>query len=253
MARNPVLDQLQEEIARYEVELAGLEQTHQAAHPEVKSIMAKVQQARKRMSEVDPQVRMQDTSALNPIHENLERKVLDRIAQRDLLLSRGAALDDVIAKMRGEVQELSHQKAEYGRLSLALDLREVEYRLVSEEYAEARLAAAEDISEIRILHPAIPPVYPEGPWKILYAGGGLAIGFLLAFSVLLVRDYAEPALVTAEDVQEALDAPVLATVPRKNMPAGTIALLGEGSSSDAFAWRMLLEDESHVKGGSGDE
>jgi hypothetical protein len=105
------------------------------------------------------------------------------------------------------------------------------------------LAAAEEISEIRILHRALPPVYPDGPIKIYYAGGGLGIAFLLALGLALLVDYAEPLIRTEEETERTTGAPVLAMVPHGEVPADARALLRAGAIGPSIMWRLLAEKD----------
>src|SRR5262249_41226707 len=86
---------------------------------------------------------------------------------------------------------------------------EDEYKFVSRENAEALLAVTQDVSEIRALAPAIPPLYPRSPLKIMYVGLGLAAGLLLALGLILAADYAEPRIRSSEDIARLVGVPVI--------------------------------------------
>ena len=242
LARNPVVVHLQEDLARYEVDLAGLRQTHMPEHPAVRTLVSKIEETQNRLESETPQVRWEDTTITNPIHSDLTAKLLDRGATEGMLLARRSALRQSMDRYQAEVDRLTLQKSKLEQLTLLLELRENEYRMIAEEHGEARLAAAQEISEIRVLHPAIAPVYPARPIKIYYAGTGLAMGFLLALSFLILREYMEPLLISEEDAERALGAPVLATVPGIKLRSGTIALLGEEVTSAELTWGVLAND-----------
>jgi hypothetical protein len=119
---------------------------------------------------------------------------------------------------------------------LQLSTQQDNYSLVSREYQEARLAAFQQISEIRVLHPATPPVYPVGPIKIYYAGAAFFMGLLTAVLLLLVREYMDRRIRTIEDLAEVIDVPVLARLPHVALSAGTAGLLMDSGTTRGDAY-----------------
>jgi uncharacterized protein involved in exopolysaccharide biosynthesis len=243
MAKNPVVTRLEEDVAKYEVEMAGLRRILMQAHPDVQALQAKIDEARRKLEAEQAQVRYQDTTEINQIHEGLTEKYLDRKATREALLARISALDATIGNYRQDVDSLTERKSELSQLNLQLEVLEDEHKLIAREHEEAVLAAAEEISEIRILHRALPPVYPDGPIKIYYAGGGLGIAFLLALGLALLVDYAEPLIRTEEETERTTGAPVLAMVPHGEVPADARALLRAGAIGPSIMWRLLAEKD----------
>lgn len=253
MEKNPVLQELQRELARDQVELATLESTYTDAHPRVRSLKEKISETRARIDAEASQVRASDTVVINPIHQDLSRRLLERAAQRDSIAARIRALEPTLGGYQGEIDRLAGHKSELARLTLDVRVLEDSYKLVSREYEENRLAAAQAISEIRVLHPAVAPVYPAGPIKVYYAGAGLGTGLLLGIAFLLIGEYVDRRIRTREDLEELLDVPVLATVPRASLPQRFAAILGErGASPATLSWR-LLPSETSSKEEAGDD
>ncbi len=243
LEKNPVLQQLQSDWAVYKVELAGLLETHTEAHPRVQTLTAKIEESKARMEAEFEQVRSSDTTVLNPIYQELEQRFLDRRVQQDALMARMAALGETTERYQLAINELTYHKNELARLTLEVEILEDSYKMVSHEYEEARMASAQAISEIRVLHNAIPPVYPSRPIKVYYAGGGLIAGLLVALGLVLLRDYVDHRIRTQEDLEEAFGIPVLVSVPHAELPARSAALLaGPGASSARLSWRMLSGD-----------
>jgi hypothetical protein len=118
----------------------------------------------------------------------------------------------MIALYGQRVASLTNQKGELSKLNLDLDVREAEYRLLSQEEAQASLAAIQQLGEIRQLYQAAPPVYPASPIKIYYAAAGLVLGLMLSLLIVLVMDYTDPRVRDMDDVS-GLRVPVIAVVP----------------------------------------
>ena len=213
VARNPVVTGIETALAQYQVEYAGLSETLQADHPRMRELKGQIEEAERRLASAAQQVPDRDTSGINPTREQINQKLLDRVAQRDAAVAQLAALNQTLADYRQQVETLTSQRGELSRLTLDLDVRETEYRLLSQEEAQASLAAIQQLGEIRQLHQAMPPVYPASPIKIYYALAGLAMGFILALLLVLLSDYADPRVRDSESLTAALRVPVLAVVP----------------------------------------
>lgn len=212
-ARNPVVVELEATLARDEVELAGLAETHQPAHPRMKELEAEIEETKARLAGARPVVDERTTSARNPLRDTVEARLLDRTATRDAQRAHLASMDASAAKYQQELAALTGQKADLARLTLDVEVRENEYRLVSQQYAEARLASVFRVAEVRVLHTAVPPVYPVRPIKIYYVAAGLALGFLSALMAVLLFDYADPRVRTLDGFAALPGTPVLAVVP----------------------------------------
>ena len=236
LERNPVLESLEGKLAVNEVELAGLRETHTDNHPRVRTLQAEIEQSKARIAELQAQVRATDTTALSEVYQSLDEKHLSAGARKASLEAQAAALRDVVASYGREIRGLAGNQAELDRIELQLSTLEDNYSLVSREYQEARLAAFQQISEIRVLHPATPPVYPVGPIKIYYAGAAFFMGLLTAVLLLLVREYMDRRIRTIEDLTEVIDLPVLARLPHAALSAGTAGLLMDSGTTRGDAY-----------------
>ena len=213
VARNPVVTELELELTRDEVELAGLMRTHQDAHPRVKELQAKIDEAKKRLTASTQVVDERSTSSRNPLVEGIEGKLLDRSATRDAQRAHLAAVDASLGRYHQELDALTGQKGDLARLALDVEVLENEFRLVNQQYAEARLASVLQVSEVRVLHTAVPPVYPVRPIKIYYVAAGLALGCLGALLAVLLLDFADPRVRTLDALEGLRGIPLLAVVP----------------------------------------
>ena len=213
VARNPVIAEIETSLAKNQVEYAGLSKTLAPDHPRILELKAQIDEANRRLAAASPQVPDRDTSALNVTRLQIQQKMLDRQAQRDSDHGHLAALNQSIKEYTSEVDSLTRQKADLSRLSLNVEVLENEYRLLSQEEAEASLAALQEIGEIRTLSAAVPPVYPVRPVKVDYAIAGVVLGFLIALISALTRDYAEPRVRGVDGLQATFGVPLLAVVP----------------------------------------
>jgi len=61
--------------------------------------------------------------------------------------------------------------------------------------------------------PAIAPVYPERPIKILYVGTAFGMALAVGIALAIVLEYLDQTLRTTDDAERALGLPLLATIP----------------------------------------
>ena len=145
---------------------------------------------------------------------------------REAAAAQLTTLNQTIAEYESHVASLTGQKQDLSKPRLDLDVRENEYRLLSQEEAQASLAAIQQLGEIRQLHQAVPPVYPSGPIKIYYVTAGVALGLLLSLFIVLVGDYTDPRVHDIDDVSRGRTVPVIAVVPHHAAGALATPMLG---------------------------
>jgi uncharacterized protein involved in exopolysaccharide biosynthesis len=228
-ANNPIVLSLKEQLALDEVRLTALEETHTPKHPEVRALTARIEEARRRIENESARINTSETSELNPFFQSLKQQRFDRSVAARSLAARVNALEASMKSYRAQVAARSRHREELSRLELETQVLENQYRLLSNESEEARLAVAQEISDIRTLAAAIPPLYPAGPNKLLYTGGGLLLGLLSSIFLILLSDYANPRIRTLEDVARAIGTSTLAHVPSVISARSVTELLGEAA------------------------
>jgi uncharacterized protein involved in exopolysaccharide biosynthesis len=170
----------------------------------------------------------------------IEGKRADRLAERKAIAARIGSLSSTIERYRREATELGTGQSRLAQLALEVGLLEENYKMLVKSYEEARIAAAQALSEIRVVHPAVRPRYPDGPVKIYYAGGGAVTGLLLALGLVLLLDYMNHRVRSRDEIERLLGVPVLASVPHAKLPARATALLAPRASHAAgVAWLAL--------------
>ena len=227
----------------------SLEQEMQLRLDSVSKFEEDRETAKKELSEVDAELsEIQKLLAGESVAKTLrsdsrsstESKQTDRLARRKALVARIGALTASIDHYRAEAAQLSGNESEQQQIALEVGLLEENYKMLVKSYEEARVAAAQALSEIRVLHPAIRPRYPTGPIKIYYAGGGLLTGLLLALGIVLLIDYMDHRVRTAQEIEDLLGVAVLASMPHAALPAHAALLLGPYADHAAgVSWGAL--------------
>jgi polysaccharide biosynthesis transport protein len=90
-------------------------------------------------------------------------------------------------------------------------------------------------SSVEILHNAVPGLTPVKPKKALHIGLGVLAGLVLGVGLAFFIEYLDTSVKTIDDVEHALQAPVLGVIPQN---VGSLLLEG-GDSPHAEAYRVL--------------
>jgi uncharacterized protein involved in exopolysaccharide biosynthesis len=131
-----------------------------------------------------------------------------------------------IAELKEEISALLLQLAAYPQeetqlkaLNLAEHVAQESYEFFLKQYEEARVKEAETVTEIRVVSPALPTLYPVKPLKYLYAGLSFLTALVVAIAWALSVESLAPRVRTIRDLDSELGVPVLGAIP-KSLPAG---------------------------------
>jgi uncharacterized protein involved in exopolysaccharide biosynthesis len=232
---------------RERIGAANLEQELQLTLDSLSDFEKELEDAERKRSELDAEVvslkaLLSGKSAARTLRGDArtatEARLADRIASRDAVDTRVASLQETVERYRSRSAELGSYQSRLAQLGLDVGLLEDSYRMIAHEYEESRIATAQDVTEIRVLHPAVRPRYPTGPIKVYYAGGALALGVLLSLGLVLLVDYADHRVRSTEEIEDSLGVPVIASLPHTALPSGSTEVLGHDAS---LAWGPRTE------------
>jgi uncharacterized protein involved in exopolysaccharide biosynthesis len=126
-----------------------------------------------------------------------------------------------VAQLKAEISQIMERLAafpqeetQFSRLKLAERLAEDSYGFFRKRYDEARVKEAEKVSEIRIVSPAVPTLYPVKPLKYVFAIVSFSTALVIAIGLALLMESLEPRVRTIRDLETELGVPVLGAIPR---------------------------------------
>jgi uncharacterized protein involved in exopolysaccharide biosynthesis len=123
-----------------------------------------------------------------------------------------AEIKEQISGLRVQLAAYPEKERKINALTLTERLAKDSYEFFLKRYEEARIRESSVVSEIRIISPAVPALYPTKPVKILYAGLSLAVGLVVAICWALFFEPLDPRVRTIGDLDE-LGLPVLGVIP----------------------------------------
>lgn len=215
LMKSQTTSELLASLTRLENERAALMVRRRAVDPEVEALTARIQAIERELRV------MADT-------------------YRGALAGQIASLDGHLSATRGRLDRIPARALQNARLSRQPQVLSQLYGLLQARLKEAEIAAAVEDPSVRVIDPAPLPSEPVSPRKKLILGGALMLSLLVALGIGYLREFTDETVHTPGDLELALNAPVLALVPRlsarerrrsdqllpKSAPAAAAALPG---------------------------
>jgi tyrosine-protein kinase Etk/Wzc len=129
---------------------------------------------------------------------------------------RGRLLSAIRARSQ-KVKDLPEKERQLASLKLNVQVAEDVYQILKKEYEEAMVKSRKEISEIKVVSPAVPPVHPMKPIRALYVIVAFALSLFFGVGFVCLLEYLNPKIGSIEDVRTVLGLPVLATLPQTNL------------------------------------
>ena len=195
VATNPVVKQIRADLIRQEVELAGLLQQKQEAHPEVQELRAQMAQNQAKLKSEIERVVDTETTSTNPTHQQLltESLMLDAHAQG--LRAQQQVQSAATEVARGELDALAAKSAEFERFDadvrtatdVASQLRLSAQQLSALRHTDTTLSG----TGVRIIERSDLPDEepPDSPMALIDLAAGLAAAVVLSLALALLVDY----------------------------------------------------------------
>jgi uncharacterized protein involved in exopolysaccharide biosynthesis len=124
-----------------------------------------------------------------------------------------AALQQQIATLQAQLIAYPEKEARLNAMILTQRLAEESYEFLRKRYEEARVKESEIVTEIRIVSPAEPALYPVNPIKFLYAGMSFALALVAAIGWALFAEQLNPRVRTVRDLEDEDAPPLLGAIP----------------------------------------
>ncbi len=124
--------------------------------------------------------------------------------------------DDQIQGVRQQIRRLPAHELEFARFQRELEINDRAYRVMKEKYEAARLAEAEEVSDVTIIESATVPAHPISPRKDLNKMLGAFIGLILGLAFAFIHENLDTSIGTIDDVERTVRLPVIGIVPYFN-------------------------------------
>lgn len=173
-----------------------LAQKYTEKHPDMMTVLQDIQNIRTKIDkEIQEIIQLEETDV----------KAV-QAQERELIRAR--------AQVASSIADLSHKEYELGKQTLSIDeLKSVHATLIEQrEHALTAARKKQHLIGARLIEEAVVPYRAARPNKKLYLALGVMLGSVLSFSIAFFVEYFDHAVHTAEDAQNCLGLPILATI-----------------------------------------
>ena len=220
VADNPLLmANLKTTLLDLELKRTELLERFDPTYPLVEEVERKISETLTSIAEAEKRGIREETTDQDPAHAWVKTEMVK--AQADLvgLKARASAMSDALKTLESRALELQGESVVQQDLLRTAKANEENYLLYHRKREEARIADALDQRKIinaAVAEPPMVPLVPESlptPVKVLLA---VVVATLVSFGLGSLIEYLDPSFRTPEEVEEYLEIPLLATVPRNN-------------------------------------
>lgn len=136
-----------------------------------------------------------------------------------------AAINSRIAELNGTLKQLPDLQRRYLQLYREVEVKQQLYTALLNSYQQLRIAKAGEIGNVRIVDTAVEPLQPIAPKKPQILILSIFLGGFLGTLIALLRNMMRSGIKDAAQIENELDIPVYATVPRSAVQESRVKLL----------------------------
>ncbi len=146
-----------------------------------------------------------------------------------------AAINKQIGELNSTLKQLPDVQRQYLQLYREVELKTQLYTALLNSYQQLRIAKAGEIGNVRIVDTAIEPVQPIKPKKLLVLILSVFVGGFIGTLIALLRNMLRTGIKDSGQIENELDLPVYATVPRSPIQESRIKILKKKKSIPILA------------------
>jgi uncharacterized protein involved in exopolysaccharide biosynthesis len=192
---NPLIQRLKGQLVELEVTRSKLLKTFRDKHPEVVKVQSQI-------DEISQKIR-----------EEVGRLALSIESEYNALKARENAMLQAVNQYRDEAQSLAKKEIQYGILKREADSNQQLYDVLLKRLKETGLSQGLDSSNVRIVEPAVTPIHPVKPRKLLNLAIGVVLGLGTGLVLAFFVEYMDDTVRAPEHVEQMIGVPVFALIP----------------------------------------
>jgi len=202
--KDPLVGSLEQQLADYEIQLAGLRQKWSADHPDVLDMEAKVAETKRKLSQA---MAGQESTSKNQM-------LIESSIEYSGAEAKKEGLSEMVKEEKEYIKTLPEKMVEMKRLERDVEITEIKYKNLLQKAQEAKIEEVTQQGNAEVISYASFPMAPFSPnlmkdiQKFILLG--LFLGVLLAFGI---EQYNMP-LANENDIERHLGLEVLEVIPR---------------------------------------
>ena len=184
---------------------------YQNAHSDLVELLLKRDTLLKDFTPKHPEV----TALSNQITETAQKMVILLEFQIAGIEKEELDFKKELEKIDDKTKVLMDKKLEFDRLKRQVDREDEMTALLETEQQEALIRRSESLEEVKIVRPALLPLSPTNPPRVVTMGGmGIVLGLVLGMIIGFIVETFDTSLGAIEDVEETLGTKVLGIIPQ---------------------------------------
>ena len=191
-----VLQDLHSELVMAEIELSKLQKTYRWKHPMILEMNSRIQQ-------------IKDT-----FDAELKKSLNNLNSEHKVLKNRERSLLSTIRQYETEALALNKKEMQYVILEREVETNKELHNLLLTKFKETNVAEGMNITNIRLVKPAVTPEIPIKPKKKLNLILGAIMGLMTGIGFAFFLEYLDRTIKTPEQVDQYLNLPILGAIPK---------------------------------------
>lgn len=214
LQRNPAIADLEKKAVDFEAEKALELNRFQRDSPVIQDLDRSIERLQQAASREPATVVSSESTIQNSVRTTLLTELYRAEADYSAKQARERALLRQIDALTREIHTVDDNASELGQLAAAAASASKIYARYVEQREEARIATetGPGVTNLHVIHNATPPSRPKYP-RALYIAVGAMMGLFMGLALAFVSELFSHTLNRREDVERALELPVLAVLP----------------------------------------
>lgn len=212
---SPWIQKLKENLVDLEVQYTNLRvQNYSSNHPKMTQLKNEIEKTKKNLKKETVKL-AQGQNLIDPLSQI--QKFLEESISLDVEIetykAQENALKRIIDNYNFSLKSVPEKELELERLIRGKNINEQIYTMLLQKYEEMKIAEAQKIGNIRVIDPAKLPNSPILPRKMLNLIVGLFLGIMVGITWVIISDYLDVSIKSAEYLEDSAKYSVLATIP----------------------------------------
>ena len=156
-------------------------------------------------------------SGMNPTYQNLQQELYHNEAELTAIAARSQTQKKQLNEYMQKIAELNQIEVQINHLKNQVEVNRQNYKLYLAKFEESRISDAMDahkITNVSLIEAASPPIKPVSPRVIVNLLIGIFLGAIGGLGLAFTREFLDDSFRRPEDVEEYLNLPVLASIPK---------------------------------------